>query len=84
MHFIYLCIFQINYKISNVFSEHDNRHSFQDHGVYFGDVSIQYASRHKCACVWVEKKGGAHLVYKLLKLRSLMEFHFFVRCPANI
>lgn len=27
----------INYKISNVFSEHDNRHSFQDHGVYFGD-----------------------------------------------
>ena len=27
----------INYRISNVFSEHDNRHSFQDHGVYFGD-----------------------------------------------
>ncbi|XP_076104357.1 uncharacterized protein LOC143073021 isoform X3 [Mytilus galloprovincialis] len=30
-------IHEINYKISNVFSEHDNRHSFQDHGVYFGD-----------------------------------------------
>ncbi|KAK3590265.1 hypothetical protein CHS0354_041343 [Potamilus streckersoni] len=27
----------INYKSSNKFSEHDNRHSFQTHGVYFGD-----------------------------------------------
>jgi len=26
-----------NFKLSNNFSAHDNRHSFQDHGVYFGD-----------------------------------------------
>jgi len=26
-----------NYRDSNRFSEHDNRNSFQDHGVYFGD-----------------------------------------------
>lgn len=26
-----------NYRTSNRFSEHDNRNSFQDHGVYFGD-----------------------------------------------
>lgn len=26
-----------NYRSSNRFSEHDNRNSFQDHGVYFGD-----------------------------------------------
>lgn len=31
---------QLNYKTSNKFSMHDNRHAFQDHGVYFGDVSI--------------------------------------------
>lgn len=28
-----------NFKNSNNFSDHDNRNSFQDHGVYFGDVS---------------------------------------------
>lgn len=28
---------QRNFKLSNNFSNHDNRHSFQDHGVYFGD-----------------------------------------------
>lgn len=27
----------VNYRTSNRFSEHDNRHSFQNHGVYFGD-----------------------------------------------
>jgi len=26
-----------NFKLSNNFSAHDNRNSFQDHGVYFGD-----------------------------------------------
>ncbi|KAL5022029.1 hypothetical protein ScPMuIL_001184 [Solemya velum] len=28
---------ELNYKTSNRFSEHDNRNSFQNHGVYFGD-----------------------------------------------
>lgn len=27
----------VNYRTSNRFSEHDNRNSFQNHGVYFGD-----------------------------------------------
>ncbi len=34
-----LLFFQRNFKLSNGFSAHDNRHSFQGHGVYFGDVS---------------------------------------------
>jgi len=28
-----------NFKTTNAFSDHDNRNSFQDHGVYFGDGS---------------------------------------------
>ncbi|XP_061171785.1 testis-expressed protein 36-like [Saccostrea echinata] len=28
---------EINYKTANKFSEHNNRHAFQDHGVYFGN-----------------------------------------------
>ena len=36
---LFVCL-QVNYRTSNRFSEHDNRNSFQNHGVYFGDVSI--------------------------------------------
>lgn len=35
-----MSFFQINYRTANKFSEHDNRHAFQDHGVYFGNVSM--------------------------------------------
>ncbi|KAK2163790.1 hypothetical protein LSH36_74g09021 [Paralvinella palmiformis] len=34
-----------NYKKSNSFSVYDNRHSFQDHGVYFGDSIVSSDNR---------------------------------------